>query len=249
MDAQLDAQLHNWESFIKYHVNCDWYGIWSRYSADGKVTESFTGIRSFHENEDGSEVTHQNHLKYADGQSETKTFGPYKKPHIRSLFLDNSFSAGSLKIEPGKIFGFETGFRHENKRAELITIYNQNGNLEKFTFIEEKLVTFPKPIPHLPPPEINGNWQGKSKTITSNLLISEEKITRWQPLENLVQDNKIFHFPQNLSVSCPHQINIDQELSYVVDWLARPSLLLRAIRKYDASGFISFTLETFDFID
>lgn len=245
----MDAQLKNWQNFLTYHVNCDWYGIWTRYTADGQITESFEGVRSFHANEDSSEVKHQNYLKYTDGHSETKTFGPYKQPQIRALFLDNSFSAGSPNIEPGKMFGFETGFRYENRRVEAITIYNESGKLEKFTFIEEKLVTYPKPLPHLPPQQISGKWQGKTKTMTPNWEISTPQTTLWQPIEKLAQDDKILHFPNNVVISCPLQISPGQEFMYVVDWLARPSLLLRGIRKYNAVGFTNFTLETFDFID
>ncbi|MEA5575074.1 DUF3598 family protein [Anabaena sp. UHCC 0451] len=245
----MEAQLQNWDFFLKYHVNCDWYGIWSRYSPNGDIIESFEGVRSFHANEDDSEVTHQNYLKYADGKSETKTFGPYQKPTIRALFLDNSFSAGSAIIELGSIFGFETGFRYENKRAEAIAIYNESGNLHKITFIDEKLVTLPKVTTNLPPQEISGNLQGTAKTITSDLQISSPIATSWQPLENLAKDYQILHLSNTVSISCPQIIVGGEEFFYVVDWLVRPSLLLRGIRKYDASGFTSFTLETFDLID
>ena len=181
----MDVQLRNWETFVEYHVNCDWYGIWSRYSPDGEVTESFQGIRSFHTNTDSSEVTHQNYLKYADGNSETKTFGPYKKPTIRALFLDNSFYAGSPKVEIGSGFGFETGFRYENKRSEAVVIYNETGDLQRITFINEKLVDYPKSITHLTPQEISQNWQGKAISINSDLLTSEPIVTTWQSLKNL----------------------------------------------------------------
>ncbi|WP_430794846.1 DUF3598 family protein [Trichormus azollae] len=66
-----------------------------------------------------------------------KTFGPYKKPTIRALFLDNSFTAGSPELKIGSIFGSDTRFRYENRRAESIAIYDASSNLQKVTFIDE----------------------------------------------------------------------------------------------------------------
>ena len=84
------------------------------HSPDGEVTDSFQCIRSFHLNQEGNEINHQNHYIYADGKKETKTFGPYKKPDTRALFLDNSFSWGSILVLAESRFGFETGFRYED---------------------------------------------------------------------------------------------------------------------------------------
>jgi hypothetical protein len=245
----MEAQLQNWDTFLKYHVNCDWYGIWSRYSPEGEITESFQGIRSFHTNQDGSEVTHQNHLKYADGDSEIKTFGPYHKPIIRAFFLENSFYTGSPKFELGSIFGFETGFRYENKRSEAVVIYDETGNLQTITFINEKLVDYPKATTHLPHQEISKNWQGKAITINSDLLTSEPIVTTWQPLEQLAENNQILQLSDVFSISYPGKISSGQEFIYVTDWLARPSLVLRGISKHNAAGFSDFTLETFNLID
>jgi hypothetical protein len=243
------AQLQNWDTFIKYHVNCDWHGIWYRYSSDVKLLESFAGVRSFHANEDGSEVTHQNYYQYQDGKTEIKTFGPYKKPTIRALFLDNSFTAGSAKIEIGSIFGFETGFRYENRRAEAITIYDESGNLQKMTFIDEQLGTPPQITTNLHPQEVSGNWQGIAKTITAELTISSPIVTSWQPAENLAKDYQTLHLSNTVSITCPQTIAGEQDFFYVVDWLVQPSLLLRGIRKYEASNFTNFTLETFTLSD
>ncbi|PMB00431.1 hypothetical protein CI594_10380, partial [Fischerella thermalis CCMEE 5196] len=82
------AQLQNWDNFCRYHANRDWYGTWTRYSAEVEIIESFNCIRSFKISADGSEIYHQNHYTYADGTKETKIFGPYQKPITRALFLD-----------------------------------------------------------------------------------------------------------------------------------------------------------------
>jgi hypothetical protein len=245
----MTAQLQNWDNFCKHHVNCDWHGIWHRYSPNGEIIESFTGIRSFHTTEDGNEVTHQNQYQYQDGKTEIKTFGPYKKPTIRALFLDNSFSTGSVKVETDSIFGFETGFRYENRRAEAIAIYNKSGYLEKITFIEEQLGTLPEATTNLPPQTVSNNGQGISKTITPDLLVSSPIVKEWQKLETLTNDSQIIHLSATVSISCPQKIVDNQEFFYIIDWLVQPNILLRGIRQYDHANFTNFTLETFNLID
>ena len=58
-------------------------------------------------------------------KQETKTFGPYIKPKTKALFLMQSFSWGSRKVESETKFFFETGFRHQNRRASLGLVYNR----------------------------------------------------------------------------------------------------------------------------
>ena len=102
----MQPQLQNWDNFCKYHVNCDWYGVWTKYLPDRQVIDSFQCIRSFHLNQEGNEINHQNHYIYADGKKETKTFGPYKKPDTRALFLEISFSWCAILVLAESRFGF-----------------------------------------------------------------------------------------------------------------------------------------------
>jgi hypothetical protein len=97
----METQLQNWDNFCRYYANSDWYGTWTKYSPNGQVLNFFQCVISFRVNEDCSEINHQNHYSYADGKKESKTFNPYKKPIASALFLDNSFSWGSPKVESG----------------------------------------------------------------------------------------------------------------------------------------------------
>jgi len=239
-------QLQNWNNFCQYHVNSDWHGIWTRYTSNGQEIESFQCVRSFHLSEDGSEINHQNHYIYADGTKETKTFGPYKKPITKSLFLDNSFSWGSTKVESGSNFGFETGFRYEDKRVSVAIIYGDRAILENITVISEHLSTFASAISDIAK-DLSGSWEGTGKTITpSYWIVSSPVATSFNQLENLSEDYQILHLLNGISIACPHKIEAGKEFVTTIDWLVKPDLLQRGIRKYDASGFRSFTLEIFN---
>lgn len=236
-------QLQNWNNFCRYHAD-DWYGTWSRYTPDGQLIEFFQCVRSFHLSEDGSEIHHQNHYTYADGKTETKTFGPYKKPFTRALFLDNSFSWGSTKVESGSNFGFETGFRFEDRRLSVAVVYDDGGG-QKIVVIPENLTTFPeKPTP-TSAKEFSSDWEGTGKTMTPDWIVSSPIPTSWNRLDNLGEDYLTLHFSDGISICCPQKIETGKEFFAAVDWQVNPALLLRGIRKYDNSGFTSFTLETF----
>lgn len=235
----MEPQLQNWHNFCQYHANSDWHGTWTRYFPDGQVIESFQCIRSFHVSEDGSEIHHQNHYTYGDGKKETKTFGPYKKPFTRALFLDNSFSWGSTKVESSSNFGFETGFRYEDRRASVAIVYEDHGSLQKIVVIPENL----KSSQPTPPVELTGNWQGTSKTMTTDWIVSSPIAISWNPQENENSDYLKLNFSDGISINCPRQVESGKEFFVAVNWLVNPTLLHRGIRNYNTEGFTSFTLE------
>ncbi|MBF1989301.1 DUF3598 family protein [Fischerella thermalis] len=242
------AQLQNWDNFCRHHANRDWYGTWTRYSAEVEIIESFNCIRSFKISADGSEIYHQNHYTYADGTKETKTFGPYKKPITRALFLDNSFSWGSHKIELGSNFGFETGLSYEDRRAGVVIMYDEAGNLERIVVIPENLTSFPEtPTPPSTKKSIESdqNWKGTAKTITPDCIVSSPVDIYWEQLEKLGDNFRTLHFCDGISVTFPPKIVTTQKFFAAVEWQVNPNLLMRAIRNYDSCDFTSFTLQTF----
>ena len=236
----MQPQLENWDNFCKYHVNFDWYGVWTKYLPDGKIIDSFQCIRSFHLNEEGSEINHQNHYIYADGKKETKTFAPYKKPDTRALFLDNSFSWGSILVLEESRFGFETGFRYEDKRLSTVLIYNESGELQEITVISEVLEGSLESNT-ISQQDFSGRWEGIAKTINPSWIVSSPVKTTYQQLA-ANNDYLKLYFPEGVCVSCPHQVEAEKVFSAAVDWLINPNLLQSGIRNYDASGFIGFTL-------
>lgn len=244
-ESSLQDQLQNWQNFCQYHALGDWYGIWTRYSPNGEVIESFKCIRCFHLNEDKSVINHQNHYTYSDGKTESKTFGPYKKSIATPLFLNNSFSWGSMAVKSSSPFGFEIGFRHENRGASAAIMYDNNGILQRITISPEYLESFDKELNQPLVNKFYGNGQGVIESMTPNLKTSIPKPTAWKRLEDLSEYQQTLHFPESISISCPQQIQEGKEMLLTVDWLAKPTLLQRGIRHFDSSGFKIFTLETF----
>ena len=237
-------QLQNWKIFCQYHLG-DWYGIWTRYSANGEAIESFKCVRCFDFSEDGSVINHQNNYTYADGKTESKTFGPYEQSITTPIFINNSFSWGSTEVKPSFPFGFEIGFRYENEGASAAVMYDNTGKLQRITISPEHLGSFPKEISTPLANEVEGNWQGVMESITPSLKTLNSTASVWKNLKDLSEHQDTLHFPGSVSVSCPRQIEEGKEMVLVVDYLIKPTLLQRGIRHFNKSGFELFTLETF----
>ncbi len=246
-DSAIDVQLQNWDNFCKYHTG-NWYGIWTVYNSEGETIDSFRCVRSFHLSADGSKINHQNHYTYADGKTKSEAYGPYKKPITRALFLENSFSWGSSTVKSGLAFFFETGFRHEDRRANAIASYDESGRLQNILIVPEFLGSFVEKPPHSPTIELKDQWQGTFKIMTPDLIISSEAATIWNRLEDLREDYLKLDFPNGISVSLPRFIESKMEFFLTVDWLTKPTLLQRGTRYFDLSGFTTFSLQTFSLI-
>ncbi|NEO81868.1 DUF3598 family protein [Moorena sp. SIO4G3] len=257
----MDRKLQNWKKFCQYYSG-DFYGIWTRYSTTGDVIESWRCIRSFRPTAEGSEIHQQNHYTYANGKTETKTFGPYKQPITTGLFLDNGFSWGSSTVKSGSTFFSDICLRYENSRATAIAKYDESGSLKRFTVFPEHLGHFLDAVAHggdpktalhrfvnvpalAPAHQISSDWQGTVQTITPDWQISAPVVTSWQPLDDLPKDYLRLHFTNGISISCPAQVESGKEFFVAVDWLVNQTVLQRGTRHYDQSGFTSFTVEVF----
>ncbi|MEH2182800.1 DUF3598 family protein [Nostoc sp.] len=251
--AQRENQLQNWNNFCRYHVG-DWHGIWTKYSPEGHLIDSFKCIRSFHLSKDGSQITQQNYYTYSDGKTELQNAGSYTSAglsfnghHFVVLFLDNSFSWGIAKITDDPPFTpfFETGFTHGNKRTSLTAVYKKSGELQHMTAISEQLDSFLEALPASGVIQPDGVWQGTVKQITPDLVTSSPEEIAWQPLENLGGNNQIFHLPGG-SISCPLRIESKSVMDLIVDWQATPNKLFRGIRYFDNSEFSRFLLQIYE---
>jgi hypothetical protein len=239
-----DARLRNWENFARYHALGDWYGYLTRYSSEGEAIESVKCIRSFNLSADGSEIHHQNQYIDADGQSRSKSFGPYKKPLVTALYLDDCFSWGSTAIDPTASVGFETGFRCDRRGASAVVIYNDRGNSPRLTVHVEQLDSFPDEAA-LAIEAASNKWQGYSKSLTPDLAMSELEMCEYQAIDELDDLYQIFHCSGGVSICCPRQIESQIEMFFAVDWLVSPTKRQRGIRHYNSSGFTLLTLQTF----
>lgn len=237
-------QIDNWYRFAENHHG-DWYGTWLRYSPSAEVNQVFRCIRSFHFSEKDRLINHQNHYIYSDGRQETKHFGPYPLPVVKSLFLENSFSWGSSEVKAGESFGFETGFRFQAKRSSLATVYDDSGHLEKVVVIAENLNDFAE-TPDFPSSEtISHQWKGSSIRMIPDFKVSSAVESTWQPLSDINNDYLTLRLTNGLSLHCPSQVTPEKEFVLAVDWLVNPNLLHRGIRHFNRTGFTAFTLEVF----
>ncbi len=61
----MDLKTQNWKNFIDQHLYA-WHGIWTRYTPEGSVKESFRSLRHFEGNSDKTEIYHLNKYIYAE---------------------------------------------------------------------------------------------------------------------------------------------------------------------------------------
>lgn len=247
IDNITNARLQNWNNFCQYHLG-DWHGVWTRYSASGEIIESFKCIRSFHLSSISSQVNQENSYTYADGRTEKKTFPPHDRDTTKALFLDNSFSFGSTKVESNAVFGFETALKSEDRRISAAVIYDKSSKLQRLTVIVEQLASFPSETIDFAANAVTmdkSTWQGTQRLITSDLIRSSPKSTKWKKIEDLGDDYLLILHPGGVSVSCPRQLKSEKEFMLVVDWRVNNTLSKRGIRYFDTLGFTSFILEVF----
>lgn len=240
----MNLQLQNWGNFCRYYSG-DLYGTWTKYHLEEKKIESFQCIRSFRANDDCSKISHQNHYIYADGTRESKTFSPYLKPITKGLFLDTCFSWGSTKVEPGIPFFFDTCLRDKDRRASAIARYDESGSLQRITVLVENLNSnaYSSPISHVN--NSNGNCQGTLIKMTPDWIVYPETATSWMQLKDLSENYFTLHLNDGVAVSFPQSVESGRMFFLAMDWLSSDTLLQRAIRHYDPSGFTSLTLEVF----
>lgn len=241
----MNQQLQNWDNFCQYHLG-EWHGINTRYSPEGKVIDSWQIVTNLQMSQDGNKIYHQDSLTYKDGKKELKNFGSYTKPITSALFLNNSFCWGTKKIDSGSIFIFEIGLRFEDKRVLAFTKYTNSGSLEYIAISPQLLGSdFSEAIKTSVENQVSQNWRGKFKAIKPDLTLLEPGEISWKPLKDLNQNYLTLNFQDNISVSCPQNIEKEKEFFIAVDWLANCDLLQRGVGYYDAFGFNHFTLQIF----
>jgi len=256
----MDLKEQNWHNFITNHLR-DWQGIWTRYSPEGEIIESFQSLRSFRSNPEQTEIYHTNRYTYTDGRIEEENWQSNKRdkvqsdgmvhpaaPSMRSFFFEQGAAVLSAKkLKPGSIFvPAEFFFMHKDIRHSVAIIYQGNGNLMRMTSIREDAVEFPskywsKSVNLLPERDLSGNWQGTSITMAPDLKVSQPIPTQLQwPLSG----NKTFFFPDGISLSCPTKVNIGNSFTIAANWLVTDSQLQQLSVKYDQEGVYSgLTLE------
>ncbi|MEB3180371.1 MAG: DUF3598 family protein [Nostocaceae cyanobacterium] len=261
----MDLQDQNWRNFTANHLH-EWHGIWTRYTPQGDVQESFQSLRSFRSNSEQTEIAQTNYSTYADGrklehsweynqQSNSLADGMYHPQNniMRGLFFASGHAGWVTKqLKTGSFFAVEIFFKSENLRHSVGIVYDDSGNLFRTANIREDATGFTSKywsgeLNQLPERNLSGNWQGTAITMTPDLQISQPIPTQ---LHWGREGHKTFFLPDGVSISCPSQINIGTPFILVVNWLVKTDEMQQIIANYDDTGaFSSLRLELFHLVD
>jgi hypothetical protein len=253
----MDAE-QNWRNLCTNHVR-DWRGIWTRYSPQGDVTESFQSLRRFRTNLEQTEIAHTNFYMYPDGRKVEESweynitensladglFHP-QTHFMRAIFFDTGHAAWvTTKLKTGFKFGVELFFRHAELRHSVGIVYDEQGNLSRTANIREDITVPSKfwstEVNQLPERNFSGNWQGTAISISPDLKIStpvDTKLKSWKGHET-------FFLPDGVTVSCPPKVSVDTPFSLVANWMISASEMHQLIADYTDSAFTLLTLQLF----
>ncbi|NES87087.1 MAG: DUF3598 family protein [Moorea sp. SIO2B7] len=248
----MNFQEQNWQNFCANHLR-DWHGIWTRYTPQGEVIESFQSLRSLRVNQDKTVIYQTNRYTYHDGRIEEKNWQSKKESKnandglihpktsvMRSLYFEQGGGIWVTKqLEPGNNFhGGELFFRYENLRHSIGSVYDENGNLKIIGNVREDSKEFPSQywsskVNLLPEKNLSKNWQGTAFTMTSELEILPPTSTKFY-LD--YKDNKIFFLPDGISFSCPEKVVLGIPFIIIANWLVNPSHLQQMVVSYNEKG-------------
>lgn len=257
----MELKQHNWKNFTANHLH-DWHGIWTRYSPQSEVQESFQSLRSFQSDPQQLEIAHTNQYIYADGTVKEQSwqynldsnsfpdgvFHPQNQS-MRGLFFESGHAAWvTMQLQVNSFFAVELFFKSNELRHSVGIVYDKEGSLFRTANIREDSRGFPsqfwsKEIEQVSHREFSEDWQGTSVIITPDLKISQPVPTK---LNWGWEGHKTFFLPDGVSISCPEKINIGNSFTLVANWLITPSQLHQLKARYDESGaFLGLTLEQF----
>ena len=255
----MELKDQNWKNFTANHLR-DWHGIWTRYTLQGDVKESFQSLRSFKSNPEQTEIHQINRYIYAEDNIKEESWDYSQRENslpdgiyhpqadaMRTICFESGHTAWvTRKLQPNSFFGVELFLRYEELRHSVGIVYDQQGNLFRTANIREDVRGFPsqfwsQEIEQVSERNLSSNWQGTSVTMTSDLKVSEPVPTQ---LHWNWKGHKNFYLPDGVSISCPDQVSVGTPFTLVANWLVTPSKLQQLIAKYDDSGaFIGLTLE------
>lgn len=262
----MNLQEKNWENLFE-HITTEgvaWHGIWTVYSLEKEVLNSFKAVRKFQVNEEKTLITHTNKYSYSDGTASEKSWQIKKqicsKPdgviHPASLSM-RAISFGedknawlSKKLEAGEKFATELFFRYQDWRTSVASIYAESGDLEKITIIREHLDSFPNKPALAEIEKLSGKWSGRKEYMDSNLQISALAENQELVLEPTKRKNKMIFLPDNVAVNLPEKVNLGEKFEIVASKLVTKNEYKRLAAQYDSYGtFARLSSEVFKLQD
>lgn len=255
----MDVKNQNWKNFTDQHLY-DWHGIWTRYSPEGEVKESFRSLRHFEGNAEKTEIYQLNQYIFAEDDVKEQRWNYNQSEHslsdgmfhpqarlMRGYFLPSGHSAWlTTQLQVGGYLAMELFFKYQHLRHSVGIIYDDQGNLFRTANIREDSTGYPSSywsteLEQLSQRDLKGNWQGTSMIITPDLTISKPVSTQ---LSWGWERHKTFFLPDGVSISCPAQVTIGTPFSCAVNWLINDPEIHQLIANYDTAGsFTNLTLE------
>ena len=250
----MELKEQNWKNFTANHLR-DWHGIWTRYTPEGEVKESFQSLRSFQSHREQTAIHQTNRYIYAEDNFKEESWdynqqdnslpdGIYhpQADSMRNICLESGHAAWVAKqLKPDSYFGAELFFRHEELRHSVGIVYDKHGTLFRTANIREDARGFPskfwsREIEQVSKSNLSGNWQGTSVTMTPDLKISQPVPTQ---LHWGWEGHNTFFLPDGVAISCPELVSVGNPFTIAANWLITPSKLQQLSVKYDESGAFS----------
>ena len=263
VDSNPDAHhRQNWRIFIARHVK-DWHGLWTRYTPQGEVMQSFQSLRSFKiGNSEKTLVKQTNRYTYSDGSTQEKAF---EYSMGSTGFTDNRstgfvgmkvafFESGhgvslAVHLNHTNYTGVEIFFRHEETIRHSTAIGYNERKLVRVSSVREDSSGYPgkhwsmevKPVSER---IFTGNWEGTSVTQFPDLTISEPVQTQ---LQWGWEGHQVLYLPDGITVSCPREIIEGTPVDVVASWLVTDTKMHQMRIKYDSNGYyMSQTLDVLE---
>lgn len=248
----MNLQDKNWENLFG-HITTEgvcWHGIWTMYSPDKEVLNSFKAVRKFQANEEKTLITHTNKYTYSDKTESEKIWQIEKQicsqpdgvihPALLSTrtlsFGQDQNAVISQKIEPEQKLATELFFRYQDLRTSVVSVYAENGEFLRITTIRERLNTFPNFPPEVDIEKLLLNWSGRKKLLNPNLEISTIKDNQKFVLDPTEGKNHTIFLPDNIVVNVPKIIKIGEEFEIVAGKLLTENEYQRLTVQYNNCG-------------
>ena len=257
--ATSNSLVQSWRSLIAHHTK-DWHGLWTRYTPQGEVMQSFQSLRSFKVgNSEQTLIKQANRYTYSDGRTQEKAFEYYLGP---TGFTDNTgfvgcsmafFESGHGAYFPLQLNKTQTGmeifFIHgEAIRCSTAILYKES-KLAQVSSVREDSSGYPgkhwsmeiKPVSER---NLTGNWEGNSVTLYPDFTISEPVQAQFQWGW---EGHQVYYLPDGLTVSFPSEIVEGTAIDLVANWLVTDTKMHQITVKYDENGsYVSQTLDIFE---
>jgi hypothetical protein len=246
-----DLTERNWKYFSDRHLR-DWHGVWTRYSPDTTVAESFRSLRQFRSNPERTQVIQTNRYLYDDRDARGESweysqtvnsladglFHP-SRASMRGLFFETGACVWRVtQFDPDLYFGLELFFVRDYLRHSIGIVYEPGGQLMRTASIREDARGVPSlywspEIEQLPEQPPNMDWTGTAETIDRHLDVTQE--TESSPMWGWA-GHKIFNFPDDISLSCPASIQLGTPFAIAANWLLETPQLQQLTVDYDDLG-------------